>query len=135
MTQEREGISMGAMHVNLYDANERGPIRLDALSNVSGPRAIEIAKTILETQTSRVRVPTEFKEDWDELVKRVAKELGILYNLANRMDELVKKEDDIKDRRTKAQQLDGEVKRLEGQIQQNRSSLRAELEEVRKTSC
>lgn len=126
---------MGAMHVSLYDKSEKGSINVNALNDVTGPRAIEIAKTILETHTSRVRVPTEFKKDWDALAEKVAKELEILYNLANKMDELVKKEEDIKDKRAKAQQLEYQIRNLEGQIRQNRSILSDEMEQVKKTSC
>lgn len=123
MAQEREEISMGAMHVNLYDANESGPINVNAFNGISMARSIEVAKTILEKQLSTEKVPDEFQVDWNNLGKKALNTIENLYDASKKMDTLCKKRDAIRDNERKACELKSAIGKLRSQVDQEQEEL------------
>lgn len=123
MAQEREEISMGAMHVNLYDANESGPINVNAFNGISMARSIEVAKTILEKQLSTEKVPDEFQVDWNNLGKKALNTIENLYDSSKKMDTLCKKRDAIRDNERKACELKSAIGKLRSQVDQEQEEL------------
>lgn len=114
---------MGAMHVNLYDANESGPINVNAFNGISMARSIEVAKTILEKRLSTEKVPDEFQEDWNNLVKKALNTIENLYGASKKMDTLCKKRDAIRDNERKACELKSTIGKLRSQVDQEQEEL------------
>lgn len=114
---------MGAMHVNLYDANESGPINVNAFNGISMARSIEVAKTILEKQLSTEKVPDEFQVDWNNLGKKALNTIENLYDSSKKMDTLCKKRDAIRDNERKACELKSAIGKLRSQVDQEQEEL------------
>lgn len=110
---------MEIMYVELKNFTPDGPIRIGSgFGEISITRAIEIAKCIIDSQTSKAPISAEFIGQWNELMGGVNKNLDELSKFTKKMETLYKLEDCIQEKKAKAQKLEKELEKLQAEIQQ-----------------